>query len=270
MIRRALLLVIILAAGCKRAPEADPAAATKSFFDHLAAKQLEAAFHETALIFQLRQPNREFAASAREMGFEGCAVVKSDAPKIAGKTAKQSIEVRTNFGAQVPLIITLVRDRRVWRVFSVRLPVNLETGISENLFTRIGRGTEITSVQDNPMPDEPTAREMAKETMLRFHDAIQQKSFEEFYDGVARSWQRQLTLGMLTRTFQGFVDQRTNLVSIKEMDAVLKAPPYIDAEGLLNVSGSYLTKPHRIDFDLKYFYELPSWRPFGVAIRLIQ
>ena len=270
MIRRALLLLSILAAGCERPPESDPAAATKTFFDHLAAKRLDAAFQETAPAFQLRQPVRDFAASARDLGFDGCAVVKADAPEIRGKLARQSIEVRTNFGAQVPLAISLARDRRVWRVFSVRLPVNIETGISENPFTRIGKGNEIASAQENPMPDEHTAREMAKETVLRFHDAIQQKSFEEFYDGVARSWQRQLTLGMLTRTFQGFIDQRTNLIAIQDLDAVLKAAPSIDSEGLLNVTGSYATKPHRIDFDIKYFYEVPSWRPFGVAIRIIQ
>lgn len=271
MIWRALLFLgVLFVAGCERAPKSDPAAATKSFFDRLSVKQLDAAFSETAPVFQLRETSRDFIARARELGLDGCAVLKTENAKIDGSAARQTIGVRTSFGAQVPLVITLTRDRNVWRVLSVKLPMNIETGISENLFTRLGRGPEITSAQDSPMPDAPVAAAMAKETMLRFHDAIQQKSFEDFYDGVARAWQRELTLGMLARTFQGFVAQRTNLIAIKDLDAALKSPPHIDSDGLLTVAGSYPTHPHRIDFEIKYFYELPNWRPFGVTVRIIE
>ena len=75
---------------------------------------------------------------------------------------------------------------------------------------------------------------------------------------------------MLARTFQGFVAQRTNLIAIKDLDAVLKFPPHIDSDGLLTVAGSYPARPHRIDFEIKYSYELPNWRPFGVTVRLME
>ena len=270
MIRRALLFLGLLAAGCEREPESDPAAATQSFFHQLAGNRVDAAFSEAAFFFQHQQTSRDFEASVYEMGLDGCALVKTETPVAAGKSAKQHVEIRTRFGAQVPLVITLTRERGAWRVFSVRSPMNLETGILENRFTRIGKGYLATSVQDHPLPEEAAAKAMARETMLQFHDAIQQKSFEDFYEGVARSWQRQLTLGMLTRTFEGFIGQRTNLIAIKDMEAVLKTPPRIDSDGLLTVSGTYATKPYHIDFELKYSYEMPNWRPFGVAVRLLE
>lgn len=270
MIRRALLFLGLLAAGCEREHESDPATATKSFFQQLAKNHVDAAFSEAAFFFQHQQSRRDFEASVYEMGLDGCALVKADAPAISGKSAKQHVVIRTNFDVQVPLLITLTRERGAWRVFSVRSPMNLETGIMENRFTRIGKGHQATSVHDNPVPEEGAAEAMAKETMLQFHDAIQQKSFEDFYEGVARSWQRQLTLGMLTRTFQEFIDRRTNLIAIKDLEATLKMPPRIDTDGLLIVSGTYATKPNRIAFDIKYYYELPNWRPFGVAVRILE
>ena len=270
MIRRALLLLGLLFAACERAPESDPAAATKSFFDHLAAKRLDAAFDETAVTFRYRQTSRDFAARVLDLGLDGCAVTNAGLPEINGKLARQSIRIRTNGGVSAPLVIRLTRAGNAWHVFAVKLPVNHETGLSENLFPRPSQGPEPTSVQDHPLPDERAAAAMAKETMLRFHDAIQQKSFEDFYDGVARAWQRQLTLGMLSRTFEGFVAQRTNLIAIKGLDATLKFPPRIDSDGLLNIAGTYATDPHRIDFDIKYYYELPYWRPFGVSVRLLE
>lgn len=268
MIRPTLLILGLFLAGSERV--SDPETATRSFFEHLAQKQTAAAFEDATFFFRHQQTLREFQASVHELGLEGCKFVRAETPTVGAVLAKQTVELRTRSGAPLTLVATLTRERGAWRIFSIKSPMNLETGISENYFTHIGKGQQLTSVQENPLPDEATAKAMAKETMLQFHDAIQQKSFEDFYDGVARAWQRQLTLGMLTRTFQGFIDKRTNFIAIKDLDAVLKDRPRIDSDGLLNVSGSYMTQPHRIDFDIKYFYEMPNWRPFGVTVRLIE
>lgn len=269
MIRRALPLIALLTAGCGREREPDPAAAAKTFFAQLTENRLNAAFDESSFFFRHQQTRREFEARVRELGLAECTLAKVDAPAIDRSVAKQSVEIRTGSGAQALLFLTLTRERDRWRIFAVKAPVNIETGLSENYFTHLGKSIEATSIQEQPVPDERAVLAMAKETMLRFHDAIQQRSFEDFYEGVARSWQRQLTLGMLTRTFQGFIDQRTNLIAIKDLDAVLKHPPRIDSEGLLVVAGTYATQPHRIDFELKYFYEMPDWRPFGVTLRML-
>ena len=268
MIRRALFFLGFLVVGCEA--ESDPAAAANLFFSHLASSRPAAAFAGAAFSFRHQQSAADFDAAAYETGLTGCTLQKIEKPAVVGKAAKLLTEVRTRHGVVATLVVTLARDRGEWRVFSVKPPMNIETGISENFFTRIGKGNQLASVHAKPLPDERTAMAMAKETMLSFHDAIQQKSFEDFYEGVARSWQRQLTLGMLTRTFDGFIHQRTNLIAIKDLEGVLKIPPRIDTEGLLTITGSFPTEPHRIDFDIKYFYELPNWRPFGVAVRLIQ
>ena len=146
--------------------------------------------------------------------------------------------------------------------------MNIETGLSENRFAHFGRNPAVTAALERPLPDERTIQAMTREAMLQFNDAIQQRSFEDFYENVARAWQQQLTLGMLTRTFQGFIDQRTNLAAIRDVEAVLNPPPHLDSEGLLIVSGSYATKPHRIGFTLKFFYEMPNWRVFGLDVNL--
>ena len=110
MIRRALLFLGLLAAGCEREHESDPAAATQSFFRQLAGNRVDAAFREAAFFFQHEQTSRDFEASVYEMGLDGCALVKTETPVAAGKSAKQHVEIRTRFGAQVPLVITLTRD----------------------------------------------------------------------------------------------------------------------------------------------------------------
>ena len=266
MNRRAILLIGLLAAGCRR--EADPAAAGRLFFEQVAASRFDAAFSGAAFFFQSEQSAQEFEVTVREMGLPGSKIIRAESPAMKGEAAKWSIVVGAASGAEMPLNVTLVRERGAWRVFSIRSPRNIETGLSENPFTRIGTTLATVSAVDRPVPDEQTIRAMATETMLQFSDAIQQKSFEDFYEVVAHAWQRQLTLGMLTRTFQGFIDQRTNLASIQGLEATLNHPPRIDSEGLLVVSGSYPAKPYRVAFALKFFYEMPNWRVFGLDVSL--
>ena len=266
MIRRAFLVLGLLAAGCRR--EADPAAAGRLFFEQVAASRLEAAFDGTAFFFQKEQSAREFAVTAGEMGLPGSTIVRAESPAVKGETAKWSIVVQPPDGTETPLVVTLIRERGAWRVFSIRSPRNSETGLSENPFTRVGKGLAMVSAVDRPVPDERTIRALTTETMLQFSDAIQQKSFEDFYEITARAWQRQLTLGMLTRTFQGFIDRRTNLAAIQGLEATLNHPPRIDSEGLLLVSGSYPSQPYRVAFALKFYYEMPNWRVFGMDVSL--
>ncbi len=266
MTRSALLLVALLAAGCRR--EADPAAAAHLFFAQVATGQLDAAFGDSAFFFRKEQTAKEFEAAVRDVGLIDSEVVKTEAPAVAGSIAKMSVTLRATSGREFPLVVTLDLERGAWRVFSVKSPVDKETGMAQNHFTRLGRLPDAKSALDRPMPHEQEIRALATETLLQFNDAIQQRSFEDFYEGVARAWQRQLTLGMLTRTFQGFIDQRTNLFAIKDTEAVLDPPPHLDSDGLLIVSGSYPTRPHRVRFSLKFYYEMPNWRVFGLDVNL--
>ena len=266
MNRRAILLIGLLAAGCRR--EADPAAAGRLFFEQVAASRFDAAFRGAAFFFQKEQSAREFEVNAGEMGLPGSKIIRAESPTMKGVAAKWSIVVQAPDGAEMPLVVMLIRERGAWRIFSIRSPRNMETGLSENRFTRIGKNLDAISALDRPVPDERTIRAMTTETMLQFSDAIQQKSFEDFYEITARAWQRQLTLGMLTRTFQGFIDRRTNLASIQGLEAMLNHPPRIDSEGLLVVSGSYPAQPYRVAFALKFYYEMPNWRVFGMDVSL--
>jgi hypothetical protein len=252
--------------GCKRTN--DPISATKSFFDQLAANETRAAFRSSATVFQMQQSEREFATTAQDWGLIGAASVRLDPPMFGQRTAKVPVEIASPTNPVLRFIVILCRESGAWRVSAVRTPVNLETGLSANPFTPIGKGTGLNRVAERPMPDQQTIVAMVSETLLQFHDAIHQKSFEDFYGNVSRAWQEQLTLGMLTRTFQSFIDQQPDLTGIRDVEMNFDAPPRINSQGLLIVSGSYPTKPLRVVFALTYYYDLPDWRVFGLKVNL--
>ena len=218
----------------------------------------------------MQQSEREFAATARDWGLIGAGSVRLESPEFGRLAVKVPIEIISPHKPVLRFIVTLCRESGAWRVSTVRTPVNIETGLSANPFTPIGKGTGLDRMVEGLMPDQQTIVAMVRETLLQFHDAIHQQSFEDFYGNVSHVWQEQLTLGMLTRTFESFLDQQPDLTGIRDLEMNFDVPPRFDSQGLLIVSGSYPTKPLRVTFSLTYHYDLPDWRVFGLKVNLYE
>ena len=266
--RLALLCTLLLSllTACSKRP--DPPAVAKTFFEQIAAGEGSAAYGASAFAFQAQQSEQVFTAAVKEMGLLDFASVTADTPTIDGRTAKMKVEVTTKKGVKIPLNMTFNDEGGQWRVFALKSPVNMETGVIDNRFSLVGKGTGFTSAVNQPMPDEKTIRKLVLEALLQFNDAIQQKSFDDFYAEVSRAWQKQLTIGQLTREFQPFVDKGVNIGGISKVEATLSAPPTVTTDGLLIVSGFYPTEPYKVGFSLKFLYELPKWRVFGLDVNI--
>lgn len=271
IVSRSLLLFFIASAGvlfsgCGSKP--DPAATATEFFERIGKGEAEKAYESAAFGFQAQQTAKVFQQAARELGLMDFASAKWDSTEIADDTAKVRGEVSTKAGKKIPIVITLNKERGRWRIFSMKSPRDVQTGRVINPFSLVGKGAAFRDPLSQPMPDEKALQELARETLLLFSDAIRQKSFADFYSKVAVSWQRQLTEGQLQRAFQPFIEREVDLSGVKELQAKFNPPPYIATDGLLVLTGEYATSPHKTVFSLKYIYELPKWRLFGIDVNL--
>jgi hypothetical protein len=128
--------------------------------------------------------------------------------------------------------------------------------------------------------------------MRAFGDAVKQGSFREFFDGCSLAWQDQLVTGevrsgvpstmrrelsekqkeigasRLDSAFAPFIEQKIDLSRVEKMQPVLDHPAQVTTDGLLIVSGYYPTEPYRTVFSMKFMYELPKWRLFGLDVSL--
>ena len=110
---------------------------------------------------------------------------------------------------------------------------------------------------------------------MLFNDAVQRRSFAQFYNNVSYSWQQQLTLHQLQRAFQPFIDKKVNLGALRTLQPVFDSPPSVDADGILMVMGHYPPQPYvgkegtfKVYFTLRYTYELPKWKLLGIDVQL--
>lgn len=260
-----VLATLLFVEGCQK--RGDPLTATRAFFALIAAGKTREAYESSAFAFQAQQSLKAFETTAKEQALASFVDASWDPPEITGRTAKIRGEA-TNAGRKIALIVTLNNESAGWRIFSVRTPRNLQTGMSANLFGAVGKTAGFTEAIDRPLPDEKTVHTMALETMLMFNESVQEKSFDQFYEKISKTWQKQLTIGQLTRAFNPFIDAGVNIAGIKDVEPVFDEAPQITSEGLLIIGGHYPTTPYRVVFALRFIYELPKWKLFGIDVTL--
>jgi hypothetical protein len=262
------LALLVSLSGC--AKKADPLTTAKLFFQQIGAGQTDDAYRSAAFGFQAQRTSTAFVAAARDMGLTDYVSGEWGQPERDGHSAKVSVTVKTRSGAQIPLIVTLVDENGAWRVFSLHSPPSAQTGISENRFSLVGKVPNIADEVVKPLPPEQDVRRLVRENLLRFNEAISSKSFDDFYNSVSAKWQDQLTKGQLQREFQPFIDHKIDISAVGKAEPVFDPAPAINSEGLLVVSGYVPMPAYRVVFTMRFFYELPEWKLFGLDVGIVK
>ena len=123
--------------------------------------------------------------------------------------------------------------------------------------------------KDVKLPSEKQLRALALDSLLAFNQAVQSKSFVDFHkQKIATVWRQQITAGKLLDIFERFIEQEANIAGIAKTEATFDEPPAIDEDGVLQMVGSYPTKPSQVRFKLAYVYEEPEWKLVQVNVNV--
>jgi len=293
MNRAWLALATLALAGC--AKTAGPEDAAQEFFKLIASGQAAQAYTSSAFGFRTAQTQSFFEVSLRETGLDAIVSSKYDPPELSsdGRVARIGAEITTKAKGVLRLVVALIREDHAWRVLSLKSPRDPRTGLIEDRFTSIGRETDIGDpTTSRPVPDLAAAKALVRDSLILFNDAVQRKDFLQLFDEASLHWQdeiitrqgpatipgtmkrtltlaeRQLGAGRLQHAFQSFIDEKIELGSIKDMEPTFERGPWVNTSGLLVLAGSYPTKPYAVAFSLKYYYEVPAWRLYGLDVRV--
>lgn len=293
MNRAWLALAALALAGCTK--NSGPADVVKEFFNLIASGKAAQAYASAAFGFRTAQTENFFEMALREAGLDAVASQKFDAPTFSSdqRVARVAAEFTTKSKVVIPLVIALVHEDGAWRVLSLKSPRDPKTGLVENRFTFIGRDPDFGDpTTAHPAPDLATAKTLVRTSLLLFNDAVQRKDFLQIFDEASLHWQdqlvtrqgpaaipgtmrrtltpaeRQLGASRLQHAFQSFIDEQIDISGIAKMEPVFDRPPWVNTSGLLVLSGNYPTTPYNVPFSLKYRYEVPAWRLFGLDVRV--
>jgi len=261
-----LALLLGLAACGSSRPDARKAA--NEFFQKIGESRFETAYDNTAFAFQAQTSFKNFQATAKELGLTaGTVTCNWTQEETKEREVKLQGDVKAEVGTAVPVIVTMVKERGDWRVFSLHIPNQTEKR-EEDRFTLLGKGGSFTSSANQEVPSLKLIQELVLKSLMMFNDAIARQSFTQFYSKVSMAWQNQLTEGQLKRAFQPFIDAKVDIHEIRNLSPVFTTPLQIGSDGVLIVKGYYDTKPYRTTFMLRFIYELPYWKLYGVEVQL--
>jgi hypothetical protein len=290
---RWLPLLAITLAGC--AKQTAPEDAARQFFELVITGKAAQAYESAAFGFRAQQTQSFFQTTLVEVGLDTITSAKYERPEYDSdrRFARVAAEFTTKSKAIIKLVIGLVRDDGAWRVLSLKSPRNPRTGAVENRFTMIGREPAFGDLTvKHPAPDLAASKALTLNSLLAFNDAVQRKDFLNLFDEASLHWQdqlvtregpaaipgtmkraltpkeRELGASRLQHAFQSFIDQNINIAGIQGTEPVFDRPPWVNTDGLLVLSGHYPTKPYRVFFALKFYYEVPAWRLFGIDVQV--
>ncbi|MDQ6940744.1 MAG: hypothetical protein M3119_11370 [Verrucomicrobiota bacterium] len=118
------------------------------------------------------------------------------------------------------------------------------------------------------IPSGKELKALTRDSLLAFNKAVAAKDFTGFIAQVSKLWQEQVSATQLADIFKTFIDQEIDIAFVAASEPVFEAPPAIDGDGVLVLKGHYDTKPNKVEFGLKYIYEKPAWKLFGIDVHV--
>jgi hypothetical protein len=214
--------------------------------------KIEEAYNSTSTTLQRQQPLPEFERTVKELGLTDFASASWSSREIKGDRAQLEGSIATRSGGKIPVTIELLKESGNWKVLSISAP---HAGVT-------------TEQSAKKVPGDAEAKALILGSLLAFNRAVEKADFTEFHAQISQLWQEQITAEKLKEIFADFIDKKINISGIKDVEPILTEPPQINPEGLLILEGYYPTHPSKVYFGLKYVYEHPSWKLFGIKVNV--
>lgn len=107
---------------------------------------------------------------------------------------------------------------------------------------------------------------LIRSTLLSLNDANRTGNYTVLRDLAAPDFQARNTAADLAQVFGDLRRRNFDLFSVALAAPKLTAPPALDGNGMLRLTGAFPTRPLQINFDLLFQNVGGQWRLFGVSV----
>ena len=242
---------------------ADSARAAGRFLALMTDGNFTEAYASAADGFRAEQDERLFAFIASRVGASGYSLDSwKDRTLERGPRAAIGGVLEHPSGEEVGVSIQMVREFAEWRVLSVTGPSR--RGVGPGAWFRL-------------VPTDDEVKSLVTETLLDFNQAIQEKDFSRLYEGMSAHFKVGQRPGLFQRAYENFIEDEVDLSGVGRLEPVFGSAPRPQRSELapgdvdiLVVEGHYPTEPLPVWFVLRFAYEHPEWRPFGIFVEVAE
>ena len=107
---------------------------------------------------------------------------------------------------------------------------------------------------------------LIRSTLLSLNDANRTGNYTVLRDLAAPDFQAKNTSADLALVFSDLRRRNFDLFSVALAAPQLSAPPALDGNGMLRLTGAFPTRPLQINFDLLFQNAGGQWRLFGISV----
>lgn len=107
---------------------------------------------------------------------------------------------------------------------------------------------------------------LIRSTLLTLNDANRSGNYSVLRDLSAPAFQARNSAADLAITFADLRQRRFDLFAVAVLAPTMTAPPQLDGNGLLRLTGFFPTRPLQINFDLLFQNVDGRWLLFGVSV----
>jgi hypothetical protein len=107
---------------------------------------------------------------------------------------------------------------------------------------------------------------LIRSTLLTLNDANRTGNYTVLRDLAAPDFQTRNTAADLAQVFFDLRQRNFDLFSVALAAPQLTAPPALDGNGMLRLTGFFPTRPLQINFDLLFANVGGKWRLFGISV----
>lgn len=166
-------------------------------------------------------------------------------------------EITTETGGVVPIKIAFVKENEEWKIYTIEKKA---AGIQ----TSDEKTDSPKAITSNDIPDNATQIAMVKQAMHDFLVSVKAKDMTHFRTTLSQLWQEQYSVEQLNQAYKPITDNNANWSVIENFTPTVSAEK--NEEGILILTGSYSTKPSRVDFEQGYMYENGAWKLLSFSI----
>ena len=133
-----------------------------------------------------------------------------------------------------------------------------------------------TAPQQKPATEQklPVSLEQAlyliRSTLLTLNDANRTGNYTVLRELASPDFQAKNTPADLGVIFSDLRNRKMDLFAVALMAPQLSAPPHLEANGMLRLTGAFPTRPLQISFDLLFQNVGGQWRLFGISVQTPQ
>jgi hypothetical protein len=107
---------------------------------------------------------------------------------------------------------------------------------------------------------------LIRSTLLTLNDANRSGNYSVLRDLAAPAFQTKNNAADLAQIFSNLRGNHFDLFAVAIAAPKLTAPPHLEANGMLRLTGYFPTRPFQINFDLLFQDVEHQWRLFGISV----